>query len=115
MATRVPTSRSHSDASASSTIRRCVATSPARAASIGSDSCSATNVRELEAAVIAFHQPLDARFGSRQLFGGGAEALHGLLEELQGAGELQLLTLELMDDGFESLQPLLEGQRVRDW
>src|SRR5688572_19176638 len=70
---------------------------------------SFTQVRDLEGAVSAFHEPLNARLHLAQLIRRGAETRHALLEEREGALEIDVLRFQLAHDLLEPAEPLLEA------
>src|SRR5687767_4878091 len=70
---------------------------------------SFTQVRDLEGAVGALHEPLDSRLHLAQLIRRGAETRHALLEEREGALEIDVLRFQLAHDLLEPAEPLLEA------
>ena len=74
---------------------------------------SATQIGELEAAVVALDESLHLGLRPRKLLRGGAQTLDTFLEKRERMRELYLLALELVHDGVETLETLLEGQSSR--
>src|SRR5688500_13077867 len=92
---------------AASTARRSLATVACSAS--GAATTSATEVRQVEAAVAVLDQQLDGSLRARELRVGGAQALHPFLEQLQRRLELDVVVLQLRDDLLQPRDVLLEG------
>src|SRR5688500_11399409 len=98
---------------------RCAATSVASASACSAESIAARppctratvstiEIAKLEGAVRVLHQLLHRRLGTTELARGFTQTADALLEQQQGALQLDAILFELFDDRLEAREILLE-------